>query len=35
MFSGKSKQGKPDIIAPKSLANYLFTEEQMEAYIRQ
>jgi hypothetical protein len=34
-FGRKSEKGKNEFIAPKSLANYLFTENQMEAYIRQ
>ena len=35
MFSGPSKKGKTELIAPKSLVNYLFTEQQIEAYMRQ
>ena len=35
MLSGPSKKGKTEFIAPKELANYLFTEQQIEAYMRQ
>ena len=34
MFRGPSKKGKSEIVVPKSLSYYLFTEQQIEAYMR-